>query len=117
LIPPPVIVPPVVVVPPVEPPAVEVPQIVFLPPVTPPDVVAPEMPQLLLMPGTLAVQEQLNLIVLGTGVRMPPTQLALTPPVQTEAVGTLVETPAVQPPPEVVPPVVPPPPPVRRDRN
>ncbi len=60
----------------------------------------------------------MNLTVVDTGVRMPPIQLAATPPVVVPPV-----TPPVQPPPVVVPPVAPPqiyvPPvlPPRRDRN
>ena len=83
--------------------------VVVVPPVTP-LVLLP----LIVPPVTLPVQSGLNLTVVGPGVLLPSTQLAVTPPV--------VVPPIYVPPPVVVPPVVPPvyvPPylPPRRDRN
>ena len=127
VVPPVIVVPPVVVVPPIVPPVDVVPPIVVVPPVTPPDVTtpgvtppvelatapaeeAPEVPQLELAPA-LPVQDRLNLVVVGTGVRMPPVLVAATPPLIVPPVA-----PPVPPAPLVVPPEAPPPvyvPPVR----
>ena len=144
VVPPGVVAPPVVVVSPdvVAPPVAGVPPGVVTPPVagvppavvTPPDVAAPplatestttpEVPQLELASGIVPFQDNLNLNVVGTGVRMPPSMFAYTPPVQRVAILVPPPSPQVQPPPAFVPRAAPPPPayvpprlPPKQDRN
>jgi hypothetical protein len=79
------------------------------------NVVPPVVPLI----APLPVPPGLNLTVIDTGVRMPPVQVAATPPVEMVPVAAVPETPPVPPPPVVVPPsvFVPPQRPPRPDRN
>jgi hypothetical protein len=96
-----IVVPPVVVVPPVAPPVVVVPPVAVVPPVELALVeLAPEAPQLELASEAIPVRQNLNVTVVGTGVRMPPSLFAYTPPVPPAPIIV---------PPVVVPPEAPPP--------
>lgn len=106
---PPIVVPPIVVPPIVVPPIV-VPPAVTPPGVTPPDVLLPlaeETPRFE-QPPVAPLQNELNLAVIGTGVRMPPVLMAATPAAPPPVIVP-PEAPPVVAPPEAPPPVYVPP--------
>ena len=110
-----IVVPPVVVVPPVAPPVAVLPPVAVVPPVELALVeLAPETPQLELAPEAIPLRQNLNITVVGTGVRMPAPLFAYTPPAPPAPV---IAPPVVAPPEAPAPIYVPPLRPRKPDRN